>query len=254
MTLHVEDSGAGEGVILVHSSGFSGRQWKSLAAALVASGRRAIVPDLTGHGRSPAWPAPQPFSFRTDVAAVAELVRAAAPVRLVGHSYGGLVALHVARADPAAIRSLHVFDPVVFGVLDPVADADVRATLDALELSGDAESWLRAFVEFWGGPGAWDGLREPVRAEFRRIAWVVQEGVRSLMTDTTPLAAYAALRVPTQVLTGEHSPAPARRVDERLAAAIAGAHLDVVAGAGHLAPVTHAAIVDRLVLAAIERS
>jgi pimeloyl-ACP methyl ester carboxylesterase len=54
--LHVDDLGVGDAVRLLHSSGLSGRQW------------RRIVPDLTGHGQSPPWPAPTPFSFRTDVA------------------------------------------------------------------------------------------------------------------------------------------------------------------------------------------
>jgi pimeloyl-ACP methyl ester carboxylesterase len=167
-------------------------------------------------------------------------LRSLGGARVIGHSYGGLVALNVALAEPSLVRSLHLFDPVAFGLLDPVADADALAPLHALDMTwDDSERWLRMFVDFWQGPGAWDGLREPVRAEFRRVGWVLSEGVRSLTVDTTPLSAYRGLAMPVQVMTGEHSPLPARRVDERLAAAIAGARLDVIAGAGHLAPVTH---------------
>jgi len=235
-------------VVLLHSSGFSSRQWKRLAAEL---GDRAVVPELAGHGDAEPWPEPKPFSFQIDVERIAALVRSLGGAHVVGHSYGGLIAMQVALAEPAAVRSLQLFDPVAFGVLDPIADADARSILDALDLTwDDPERWLRTFVDFWGGAGAWDGLREPVRAEFRRVAWVVHEGVRSLMTDTTPLAAYQALRIPVHVITGEHSPLPARRVDERLAAAIEGARLSIVPG-GHLAPVTEPAIVNRLVLDAL---
>jgi pimeloyl-ACP methyl ester carboxylesterase len=257
MTIHVEELGAGEAVVLAHSSGFSGRQWKSLATELAARGRRAIVPDLTGQGRSPPWPEPEPFSFRCDVEQVAAIARAAGGSHLVGHSYGALVALHAALAEPRAIRSLALFDPVAFGVLDPVADRDALAELHALDFTwgphaADRDRWLRTFVDFWGGPGAWDGLREPVRAELQRVAWVVQQGVDSLMQDTTPLAAFAALRVPVTLLTGETSPLPARRVDQRLVEGIAGARLELIAGAGHFAPITDAAAVNRVVIAAIE--
>jgi len=53
--LFVEDIGKGAPVVFLHSSGLAGRQWRRVAQALVEKGRRAIVPDLSGHGRSPAW-------------------------------------------------------------------------------------------------------------------------------------------------------------------------------------------------------
>lgn len=250
--LHVEDTGSGEPVVLLHSSGFSGRQWRHLGGELVTHGKRALVPDLTGHGRSPAWPEPEPFSFRVDIEQVAALLAATGPAHVVGHSYGGLVALHVALAAGQAVRSLTLFDPVAFPILDPVADHDALAELGVIDLRwGDPERWLRAFVDFWGGAGAWSGLREPVRAEFLRVAWVVHEGVRTLMTDTTPLTAYRALSCPTLVLTGEHSPLPVRRVDERLAATIPRARLEIIPNAGHLAPVTEPVRVDTAIMAAI---
>jgi pimeloyl-ACP methyl ester carboxylesterase len=87
--LHVEATGTGEPVVLVHSSGFSGRQWRHLAGELVARGQRAIVPDLSGHGRSSPWPEPEPFSFRVDVDHVIGLLSAQGPAHLVGPSYGG---------------------------------------------------------------------------------------------------------------------------------------------------------------------
>jgi pimeloyl-ACP methyl ester carboxylesterase len=247
--LHVETAGAGEPVVLLHSSGFSGRQWKRLAGELVTRGYRAVVPDLTGHGQSEAWPEPRPFTFRVDVERVAAIVRETGGAHVVAHSYGGLVALHAALAEPAAVRSLALFDPVAFAVLDPVADDDARRVLSGLDLAwDDPERWLRTFVDFWGGDGAWAGLREPVRVEFRRIGWVVSQGVASLMTDPTPLATYRALAMPVRLMTGELSPVPAQRVDRHLAGALANGRLDVIAGAGHLAPVTDPAEVNRRVL------
>jgi len=222
-----------EPVVLLHSHGLSGSQWRKLAAELEARGRRVLAPDLTGQGTSEPWPEPEPFSFRIDVERVAELARGA---DVVGHSYGGLVALHVARAVP--VRSLSLYDPVAFGVLAP----DERRELDALDLRwDDPERWLRTFVEFWSGRGAWDALREEARAEFRRVAWVIREGVRTLVDDRTT---FADLEVPTLLITGEHSPPPERRVVERLR----GKHV-VLPGVGHLGPVTHARDVNPLILA-----
>src|SRR5579864_6257970 len=100
---HVEDTVEGAPpTVLVHSSGLSGRQWSRLAPALAKRGARVIVPYLTGHGKS----APGPFSFRTDVALVADLLRSLGSAHVVGHSYGGLIALHAALAEPRLVRSL----------------------------------------------------------------------------------------------------------------------------------------------------
>jgi len=133
--LHIDDLGEGEPVLLLHSSGLSGRQWRRLVPELVKRGMRAVVPDLTGHGQSEPWPEPTPFSFRTDVDRVGEVLRTLGAAHVVGHSYGGLVGLHAAVASPAAIRSLTLYEPVAFGVLDVAEDADARATLDGVEMS-----------------------------------------------------------------------------------------------------------------------
>lgn len=239
--------------VLLHSHGLSGRQWRKLEAELTARGERVLALDLVGQGQLEPWPESKPFSFTIDVERAAEIVRAEQPVHLVGHSYGGLIALHVARAEP--VRTLSLFDPVAFSIFDD-RDADARAILDASRLmpSLSHEDWLRAFVEFWGGRGAWDALREEARAEFRRTAWVIRQGVHSLAADGTPLSAFAGITCPTLLMTGEHSPLPARRVVERLAHALPNAREVVIAGAGHLAPVTHAREVNEHILSELARA
>ncbi|HEV7787184.1 MAG TPA: alpha/beta hydrolase, partial [Thermoanaerobaculia bacterium] len=106
------------------------------------------------------------------------------------------------------------------------------------------EPWLRAFVDYWNAPGAWDRLSEPARASFRAVAWKLFGEVRSLLSDRTPHEAYATLAVPTLLMSGETSPLAARRVAAILGDVIPGAHLRTVAGAGHMAPLTHAAEVN----------
>ncbi len=160
--------------VLLHSSGMSGRQWRRLAVALTQRGRRAVVPDLTGHGGSPAWPAPKPFSFQVDVDRLqAVLAKLEEPVDLIGHSYGGFLALLVARAAPSRIRSLAVYDPVAFGTLDPIGDAESLRDLERIPSNWDGsegarDAYLQAFVDFWGGAGAWSSLRDEARGEFQQ--------------------------------------------------------------------------------------
>jgi pimeloyl-ACP methyl ester carboxylesterase len=242
--------------LLLHSSGLSGRQFRQLAVALGERDVRVVVPDLNGQGSSPPWPEPRPFSFRQDVADVVSLLDREGRMHVVGHSYGGFVALQSALARPSAVASLAVYDPVAFGALDRARDADVFAEVGSRGLgwgpeASDRERWLTAFVDYWGGAGAWGALREDARAEFRRVAWVVREGVRTLMEDTTPAVDYRVVGAPALLLTGEASPAAARRVIERLAEALPHARTVTIPGAGHMGPLTHAEAVNAAVVGAI---
>jgi pimeloyl-ACP methyl ester carboxylesterase len=231
----------------------SGRQWRRLSTALAAGGFRAIVPDLAGHGQSPPWPEAQPFSFRTDVEdTTARLDGVDEGVDVVGHSYGGLVALLAAVSRPARVRSLVLYDPVAFGVLT-AADADAHGDLERVPSAwGDSaegrERWLEAFVDFWGGRGAWPVLRDEARDEFRRVAWPLYQGVVSLSRDTTPAEAYRVIEAPVLLMTGEKTPLSERRVIERLGESLPNARVKIVAGAGHMGPLTHGEEVNAAVL------
>ncbi len=251
--VHIEDEGAGPPVILLHSSGMSGRQWRRLQARLVRDGLRTIVPDLLGSGRSSAWPDGQAFTFLHDVEVVeAILARLDDRAHLVGHSYGGLIALSVAERHPAQVLSLSLYDPVAFGTLDGERDAEARDNLESLHFRwGDSpaehEAWLEAFVTYWNGPEAWPALQGTTRSEFVRTGWVAHEGARSLVADLTPAGAYAKLRSPTLLLTGTGTPTAARHVIERLAESIPSAQKTTLQGAGHMGPLTHGDLVSDLI-------
>ena len=51
-TLYYTESGQGEPLLLLHSGGMSGAEWKP-HLPLFARAFRVIVPDHLGHGRSP---------------------------------------------------------------------------------------------------------------------------------------------------------------------------------------------------------
>lgn len=239
-------------VVMLHSGGMSGRQWRRLAEAL--SPRYSVLtPDFLGCGANPPWPDDQPFHFEMDVERVERLL----PAHLIGHSYGGLIALTVARRHPGQVLSLAVYDPVAFGLLfdaeDSVGLADLSRVSLLDDVKGGTEEWMTEFVNYWNGPGSWQALPGASRESFLRVGRKVYYEVRSLSADRTGRPDYAGLSMPLLLVHGQKSPPAAVRVVKLLAETLPHAQLRVLQGAGHMGPLTHGAELQALVEAHLER-
>lgn len=246
--IFVRDQGSGVPVVLVHSGGLSSRQWSRVTSRLIAT-HRVIAPDLLGSGESEGVPPDEPFDFAQDVAVLdAVLSRIDGPYHLVGHSYGGLVAITHARKHPARVRSLSLFEPVAFGVLHSAGDAEAIRDLEREDddgtffddAIGGTEPWMRRFIDWWQGAGTWSSLPDPSKAAFLKVGRKVFQEVRSLTADRTPHDAYRHLSMPALLMTATGSPLAARRVCTILAETLPRAELVVIPNAGHMAPLTHA--------------
>jgi pimeloyl-ACP methyl ester carboxylesterase len=231
--------------LLLHSGGFTSRQWRRLSERL-APDYTVIAPDLIGYGAEP-WPDGKPFHFEQDLDYVASLL--SRPAHVVGHSYGGFLALKLALQRPDLVRSVAVYDPVAFGALDESERTELELVRHTWEpdASGVDEPWLRGFVEWWNGRGAWDRLPEETRGAFRRLGWKVFSEVTSLVKDRTPLSEWATITVPALIMGGATSPETERRVVEKLAA-LPNATIQFIEGAGHMGPVSHAVVVNEAIV------
>lgn len=255
-SLFVAERGTGDAVVLLHSGGMSSRQWKKLTEQL-APAHRVLAPDFLGSGENPAWDLSVPFHFHRDVDAIEALVEGlGAPAHVVGHSYGGLVALTLARRRPDLVRTLSLYDPVAFGVL--YASGDVEGLADLARVHdhpvftdherGGGDAWFEVFVDYWNGPGSWRAMPPPARDAFLRVGRKVFLEVESLMGDQTHVSAYDAVTAPVLAMAGSSSPPAARRVVELIVAAKpTHRRLVVVDGAGHMGPITHASAVNEAV-------
>jgi lipase len=133
-------------LLAIHGLTGHGQRWERLAAGHLPDVAVA-APDLLGHGRS-SWAAP--WTFDANVAAIAGLLDeyAQAPVVVVGHSFGGAVALHLAAAHPERVAALLLLDPAI-GL-----DGDwMREIADAMLASPDYPDAAEARAE--KATGAW---------------------------------------------------------------------------------------------------
>jgi pimeloyl-ACP methyl ester carboxylesterase len=152
-------------VVFLHGSASSPRQWQPYMQRF-ALRYRAVAPPLIGYEPGSHWRPESPWNPRGTVslereAALLEpwLYLAAEGAHLAGHSYGAAVALHAALRYPGRVRSVVVYEPVLFNLLasEPGARREagsIRALSEAVKrycAAGDFAASARVFVDYWSG-------------------------------------------------------------------------------------------------------
>jgi pimeloyl-ACP methyl ester carboxylesterase len=214
-------------VVLVHGSVVNGpATWG--AVERLAERFELVVPNRGGY---PPNPPLVEIDFEQQAVELASLLQDGA--HLVGHSYGGVIALLIAAREPGLVRSLTVSEPPAFGVARGRPEVEkVVADLDALFARGPREptAFLREFLALVGGAIK---LPDPLPPE-------LEQGARALMAERPPWEAeipldqLAAAPFPKLVVSGTHNPAfdaVCDVIEERLEAQRA-----VLPGAGHSLP------------------
>lgn len=242
-------------VMLVHSSVSGARQWGPLIDDLQDRFRVRAV-NLFGYGRTPPWPERRTQSLGDQARLVeAALPPGAAEICLVGHSFGGAVAMKAAARLGARVRRLVLLETNPFDLLAQHgrqrAYAEAVALRDCVKTCGDRGEWAIAaerFADYWGGVGTWHGMRLERRAAFAQALMPNYFEWDAVMNDGTTAEQWAALLPKeTLLIADSRSALPIREITAILrGAAPAWRYLDVP-GAGHMAPLTRPDLINPLV-------
>jgi len=254
--MSVRVAGWGEPVILVHCSSSSNAQWGSLTETL--SGEFSVfAPDQWGCGQSDSRPGKGAFTLAEEAGPIIDILKhIGVPAHVVGHSYGGGVALHIALEQPHLVRSLTLVEPSVFHLLKrgiPTDRAlfseifDVAETIRNAVAARDPHTGMNHFVDYWNGARAWARMPKNTRDELVQRLDKVALDFQALFDEPADLNDYAELSHPTLILCAERSPEPSRRIVEMLVRAMPNARAELVSGAGHMSPITHPDDVNRAI-------
>lgn len=247
--------GEGPTVVLLHSSMSYRGQWRPLMERL--RGRyRLIALDLAGYGDTPFPDHPERFWLDDEVAlmasALTEILEPDEPFHLVGHSYGGGVALRLAYDMPYRVSSLALFEPTAFhlvatddpamGPLLEVVDAVAEGVWQGRILAATAH-----FVDYWNGAGAFASLPEGRRLMLCDMLAKVRLDFRALFCEPLGVADYRQrLTMPVCLIAGTRSPAAPLRIAALLAENLMRVEEHRVHG-GHMTPLTDPQRVDALI-------
>jgi len=222
--IHYRSYGTGPAILLLHG-GLSNRlSWFSQIPWLVEAGRRVILVDTRGHGRSGLGH--RELSYRLFAADTVQVLDRLGIDRtdIVGWSDGGNIALLLARYWPQRVGRIVAisanYDP---SGLTPEALADTRSRSSGLAL------WLH---RLWSGAGERTAeLERRLKHLWRTAPDLTADDLRAILA---PVLVIVGSR---DVIRVEHA--------REMAELLPQGELLTVQGGGHSLPVTHADLIDR---------
>lgn len=249
--------GAGQVVLLVHSSVSGRRQWRPLTQ-LLAPRYRVVPVDLIGYGDTPPWHA-QREQRLSDQAAVLHAIaeEVGEPAAIVGHSFGASVALCAAAALGDRLRQLVLIEPNPFPILRdaaPAAYAEATALRAAIQRSGDGKVTREAaerFADYWNGAGTWAAMSQERRESFARA---LQPNYHEWDAVMSPTAAdhVAAVTARTRVIAARDTTYSIAAVIATLERLRPDWEFTWIDNGGHMAALTRPDVINPIVAGSLD--
>jgi len=211
--LYYKDWGKGDPVVLLHGWPLTADTWDDTACALVEAGKRCIMPDRRGFGRSDQpWDGHDYDTYADDVAAILEDAGINEKVALVGFSMGGgEVARFLTKQGANRVSKAVLISSVVpyMAQTDDNPDGVPQATFDAMTagMKKDREHFFNGFFKDFYGVGA---ITSPVSDQVLMNSWrqTMMAGLRPTLAAAKAFATtdfrpdLASFTVPTLVIHG----------------------------------------------------
>ena len=238
---YYEQEGSGEPIVFIHGSFANTATWKAYFKAL-SQDYHCIAIKLPGHCdlADPEDMASPTIETELSIieAVVAELTDK--PIRLVAHSYGGVVAISLALKGSVEIKNITLYEPVPMWIFDTVGDR-ANATLLAEFLAGYRAAVANGrVIDFWCAGEVFDRLPELIKEgmipllENNLRHWDVGATLNHSMSELSEVT------VPTQLVYGDCSNPAAAAICLHLADALPDTDVAVVNGANHFLVTSHA--------------
>src|SRR4051812_23978257 len=246
--------GQGTAIVMLHSSMSSKHQWRKLMDE-TRDRHQLIAIDLHGCGETSLPWSTDSLTLDDEVRLVDSVVRTVLQngerFHLIGHSYGGVVALQLAQRFPQSVRSLTLFEPIPFHLFPKEDDAlaevnSMRSRIEAHLCNHDPCAGAACFIDYWSGKGAFSRMPEDRQEMLSRLVAKANAEFGAVGREPLRGDAYRRIVAPTYLISGSSSPCLAHVASSILTELLPNARRQWIE-AGHMAPITDAALVNPMI-------
>jgi 3-oxoadipate enol-lactonase len=233
-SMTVDSDGEGPPIVMLHGLGGTSNSFQAMVAPL--AGFRIVRPDLPGAGRSPLPAQPLTVRFLVEAVENATAHLGVGRAHIVGHSFGALIAQHLAAGRPGRVASLTLFGPI----LEPQDAA--RERLRDRAATARKEGMCTVADQLTGSALSTAAANDnPVVVAFVRESHMGQdpEGfARSCEAlAQADKADHRLIDCPTLIVTGDEDAVAPASIAQELADRIGNAKTLVLHRCGHWAPI-----------------
>ena len=229
-----DTAGSGDAVVFLHG-GFLDRSTWDEQFGVFAKRFRVVRYDIRPFGES-SQPT-TPSSAADDLLRLLDHLKIT-HVHLVGHSFGGGVAVHFALLHPSRVASLVLVAAGPSGFVGPPEEQKMIGAIFAAVKDGDdaiLDAWLKH--PMWAVSQGRPDVLKAVESSTRRSLGAFRMAAPPFVPLTPPaVGRLGEIKAPTLVVVGDKDTPGNRQASDLLAKRIPGATLRVVAGADHALP------------------
>jgi len=222
---------------------------------------RLFAVNLFGYGKTPKWDKSRDQTLE-DQAKLLEgiLPKDGSQVRLVGHSFGGSVAMKASTLFPDRVRKLVLIEPNPFYLL---RQADRRAAFqeakglhDQVKEAGATGNWRKAaaeFADYWTGAGSWAAMSEDRKAKFAEaLKPNFHEWDAVMAPDLSLQEWHRRLPRETTVISAADTVLSIRELVDLLASRDSEWKFETLEAGGHMAPLSRPKLINPVIERALE--
>ncbi len=235
--MFVRQEGEGAPVFFIHGSATDHATW-SIQLAQLRARVRCVVWDRRGTGQSPLPADAQWLTVQAHADDAAALIREwgnGAPRVVVGQSFGGVVALDLARRYPGLVRAAVLMEPPLAPKDEaPPIPEDFLAKYDALEETEGGPAAAEFFLRSVLGDEAWARIPRAYQERSRALYRPIRQDIAALGAWPVCYGELGNVTCPVLLLGGDRSAPFYGETLRALERSLGNARREVLAGAGHM--------------------
>jgi pimeloyl-ACP methyl ester carboxylesterase len=234
-----------ETVVMLHGTASNAYQW-SLLAEQLATHFLVLSPEIPGYEREPIKTNRDMNSLENRIRPLLHLIDSTAgKMHLVGHSFGGLVAMRLGELRPNKILSISIYEPTAIGVFknclepsDLMLVAEVKQ-LAEIVANSSPDVAMESFINFWHGGSHWSTIARDIQKKLSKYSSIAAQDFINGLEDLYQPQQRPFFKGKMHVLFGTDTVPLAKRIAAKLIEQLPNATLYKLNGLGHMGPITN---------------